>query len=164
MNRIWAPWRKKYIATKKKMSGCIFCRARRASVKSDAKNLLLYRSPKSLIVLNLYPYNNGHLLIVPNRHVSSIEKLNDEERLDLLRQLDLGLALLREVFHPQGFNVGVNLGHAAGAGIPGHVHLHIVPRWEADTNFMPIFSGTRVISDSLQGTYQALTRLLKKQR
>ena len=161
MKLIWAPWRKKYIRRKKHVPGCIFCRIHRATPRQDAKNLLLYRSQHSLIMLNLYPYNNGHLMVVPNRHVSSIERLEDDERLDILKLVDLSLEILRKVFHPQGFNVGINLGHAAGAGVPGHVHVHIVPRWEADTNFMPVMSSTRVISDSLNGTYQELHRCLK---
>ena len=110
-------------------------------------------------MLNLYPYNNGHLMLVPNRHVPSLEKLKNEERLDLLQLLDRSLAILRKALHPHGFNIGINLGRVGGAGVPGHVHMHVVPRWKGDTNFMPVTAGTKVISDSLKGTYQSLSQL-----
>lgn len=162
MKRIWAPWRKRYIFAKKRMSDCIFCRVRVAATKADRKNLLLYRSLHSFVMLNLYPYNNGHLMLVPNRHVPSLEKLEDEERLDILRLLDRSLGILRKSFHPQGFNIGMNLGKSGGAGVPDHVHIHVVPRWEGDTNFMPVIGGTKVISDSLNSTYEVLRRLLRR--
>ena len=161
MKQIWAPWRKGYILGHRKTRGCLFCRTRRSSPKKDKKNLLLYRSRSSFLLLNRYPYTNGHLMLSPNRHVPSLENLKDEERLDFLRLLDTALELLRKAFHVQGFNVGLNLGPAGGAGIPGHVHLHIVPRWAGDTNFMPILTGTKVISDSLDSSYRELHRVLK---
>ena len=107
-------------------------------------------------MLNLYPYTNGHLLVVPNRHLSSLEKLKKPERLDLLELVDLGIEILKKSLHPTGFNVGFNLGPTGGAGIPGHVHLHVVPRWNGDTNFMPVLGGTRVISQSLDELYDLL--------
>lgn len=165
MQRIlWAPWRKKYITTTKKkiQKGCLFCRLQAAPPKKDAANLLLHRSSHSFLMLNLYPYNNGHLMAVPNRHVDTLESLKDSEKLDLLTQMDRSLAALRKVFHPEGFNIGINLGRSGGAGIPGHVHIHIVPRWNGDTNFMPVIGKTKVISDSLAGTYKTLHRLLKR--
>ena len=103
-------------------------------------------------------------MIVPNRHVSSLEKLSDNERLDLLGLLDLALGLLKKVFHPHGFNVGINLGRIGGAGVPGHIHVHAVPRWKGDTNFMPVLTGTKVISESLQATYLELKKALKKNK
>lgn len=164
MRQIWAPWRKKYVRSRRKTGGCLFCRVLRAPRKKDFKNLLLLRSKHSFLMLNLYPYTNGHLMAVPNRHVPSLEKLNEGEKLDLLRLQDRALGLLRRALHPQGFNLGINLGKVAGAGIPRHVHIHIVPRWFGDTNFMPVLSGAKVIADSPQGTYQALSRFLKKRR
>ena len=161
MKRIWAPWRKGYILGQRRIPGCFFCRDRRSSPKKDKKNLLLYRSRHTFLLLNRYPYTNGHLMLTPNRHVPSLENLQDEERLDLLQLLDLALLLLRKSFRPQGFNIGLNLGRTGGAGIPGHVHLHVVPRWEGDTNFMPILTGTKVISDSLESAYHQLRRTLK---
>ncbi len=162
MNRIWAPWRKRYVSGEKKTRGCLFCRVVRAPARKDKTHLLLHRTPHSFLMLNRYPYNNGHLMIVPHRHVPSLARLKDNERLDLLKLLDRSLEILAKAIHPQGFNVGMNLGRAAGAGFPGHVHIHIVPRWVGDTNFMPILGETKVISDSLQAVYQALSRLLKR--
>lgn len=163
MKRIWAPWRKKYVTRKKPAaSPCIFCRAFRAPSKKDAKHFVLFRSRHNLIVLNLYPYNNGHLMLVPNRHVASTESLRQEERLDLLKLLDRALHALRKALHPHGFNMGMNLGRIGGAGIPGHLHLHVVPRWKGDSNFMPTIAETKVISDSLEGVYKTLHRVLAK--
>lgn len=162
MDRIWAPWRKKYVSTHARGPGCFLCRARRSPANQDPKNFLLHRSSKNFIVLNRYPYTNGHLMIVSNRHVPSLEKLNDAERLDLLRLLDRALASLRKSLHPEGFNLGMNFGRAGGAGVPGHVHIHVVPRWPGDTNFMPLLTGSKVISDSLEGTYGVLRRFFKR--
>ena len=160
MERVWAPWRKAYILGKKGR-GCLFCRHLRAGKNRDQKNLLLYRSSSSYIMLNRYPYTNAHLMLIPNRHLASLEELNAKERLDLFGLLDLSLKLLKKSFRPQGFNIGINLGKAGGAGIPGHVHVHVVPRWLGDTNFMPVTSGVKVISDSLDSTYRHLQRVLK---
>ena len=162
MERIWAPWRKAYLLGSEKTRGCLFCRERRASKSKDKKNLLLHRSTHTFIILNRYPYTNAHLMLVPNRHVDSPEKLSEKEQFDLFKLLNLSLKLLKKAFHPQGFNIGINLGKAGGAGIPGHLHLHVVPRWVGDTNFMPAASGAKVISDSLDSTYRYLRRVLKK--
>lgn len=166
MERLWAPWRKIYLkAARRKNKGpasrCIFCERLKAPARKDAQNLLLHRSSHSFVILNRFPYINGHLLVLPNRHVSSIENLDDTERLDALRLIDLSMALLRRAMKPEGFNVGLNLGLIGGAGVRGHVHWHVVPRWQGDTNFMPVLAGTRVISDLLSGTYKELRRYLK---
>ena len=161
MKRIWAPWRKAYILGGKKRRGCLFCTDLRAPKTEDAKNLVLYRSTHFFIMMNRYPYTNAHLMLVPNRHVNSPEKLNEKERLNLFKLLDLSLKLLKKAFHPQGFNLGINLGKVGGAGIPGHLHLHVVPRWLGDTNFMPVTSGAKVISDSLESTHCHLKAVLK---
>jgi ATP adenylyltransferase len=113
-------------------------------------------------MLNRYPYNNGHVMIVPNRHVPMLDRLAQREKLDLLQLLDRSLAVLKKTIHPQGFNIGINLGRSAGAGFPGHLHIHIVPRWTGDTNFMPVAGETKVISDSLEAVYEALSRRLKR--
>lgn len=160
MKPLWAPWRKRYVSAKKKPRGCLFCKVRRVPSKKDPKNLLLHRSSHSFLMLNLYPYTNGHLMVVSNRHVSSTEKLKEEERLDLLRLLDRSLAILRRAFRPEGFNIGINLGRSSGAGVLGHLHVHVVPRWVGDTNFLPVFSGTKVIPDSLGGVYKTLRKIL----
>lgn len=161
MKRLWAPWRKGYV-THKKPGRCIFCAALRAPSRNDRKHLVLRRSRHGFLILNLYPYNNGHVMVSPNRHVPSFEDLHREEKLDLLSLLDKATRALRKALHPRGFNVGLNLGRTGGAGFPGHLHLHVVPRWEGDTNFMPVLAGTKVISNSLQDVYEMLSRALPK--
>ena len=160
MDRLWAPWRKVYIRPEgRKKRGCLFCRL--LFQKKDPKNYILKRTAFSFAVLNLYPYNNGHLMIVPNRHTASLEKLSPAERLDWLDLCDEMIRILQKEFHPQGFNVGMNLGKAAGAGVPRHLHLHIVPRWTGDSNFMTSLTDIRVISESLDSVYRSLVRALK---
>ena len=117
---------------------------------------------QSYVILNRFPYTNAHLMIVPNRHVDSPDSLNEKEQLDLFKMVSLSLKLLKKAFRPQGFNLGVNVGKAAGAGIPHHMHFHIVPRWLGDTNFMPVTSGAKVISDSLESTYRHLKDVLSR--
>lgn len=157
MQRLYAPWRETYI-TKiiDKQKTCTFCRI--LAEKKDKQNLVFIRGEKAYAVLNLYPYSNGHCLIVPNRHVNDISKLTKveyQEMMDLLLEVKESI---QEAFAPQGFNVGLNLGRIAGAGIPGHVHMHIVPRWKGDHNFMPLTAGTKIISQSLTVVYQRLVR------
>lgn len=161
MNQIWAPWRKRYVSGKK-ARGCLFCRVVKAPRRKDRTHLLVHRSSRSYLMLNRYPYNNGHVMIVPNRHVPMLDRLAQREKLDLLQLLDRSLAVLKKTIHPQGFNIGINLGRSAGAGFPGHLHIHIVPRWTGDTNFMPVAGETKVISDSLEAVYEALSRRLKR--
>lgn len=163
MKRLWAPWRKTYIRPQKKEGkGCVFCRLFNSS--QDSKNYILKRGKSCYAVLNLYPYNNGHILIVPNRHVDNPAKLTDSEKLEWLGLLDeIQEALIRTV-KAHGFNLGVNLGRAAGAGIPKHLHLHIVPRWTGDSNFMPVISSTKVISESLDSLYEMMGKELKGKR
>jgi ATP adenylyltransferase len=162
MSRLWAPWRKAYIRPKgRKSKGCLFCRFL-ADRKKDGQNYLIKRNPLSFALLNLYPYSNGHVLILPNRHVDTLEKLTPREKLDWLGLCDSVTAVLRKKLKARGFNVGINLGAAAGAGIPKHLHLHIVPRWPGDVNFMPVLAGTKVISESLDSLYDLLTRSLNK--
>ncbi|MCD4781399.1 MAG: HIT domain-containing protein [Candidatus Omnitrophica bacterium] len=161
MNRIWAPWRIKYLLEDpKKNKGCLFCRFYRE--RSDKRNFVLFRTDHCFVVMNIYPYNNGHLLVVPNRHVNDTHKLKDQERCDLWAAVETSKALLKEVINPEGFNVGINIGKVAGAGIPGHVHVHIVPRWGGDVNFMPVVAQTKVISQSLKELYGALHHTYKK--
>ncbi len=154
MERLWAPWRIGYILSDKKEQGCIFCNA--LKVNNDEEKLILYRSKHSFIIMNLYPYNAGHLMVVPNRHLSSPLELTDEEQLDLFKLVNLGIRTIQKVMKPEGFNLGMNLGKTAGAGIDDHIHIHIVPRWNGDTNFMPTISDTKVISEALKETYKKL--------
>jgi ATP adenylyltransferase len=158
MERLWAPWRETYITNvnKNRHKGCVFCGI--LERKDDAKTYIFLRSRLSFAVLNVYPYSNGHTLVLPNRHVNDISKLSREEMADMMDLLLKTKALLQDALSPHGFNVGFNLGRLAGAGIPGHLHMHIVPRWKADHNFMPITAGTKVISQSLDGIYKALKK------
>jgi ATP adenylyltransferase len=155
MQRLWAPWRETYI-TKiiGKQKSCIFCRI--LADGQDKKHLIFIRRPYAYAVLNIYPYSNGHCLIVPNRHVSDISKLPQGEYVQLMELLRESKDLLQTALEPHGFNVGINLGRIAGAGIPGHVHVHIVPRWKGDHNFMPVTATTKVISQSLSVIYKKL--------
>ena len=155
MDKIWAPWRVKYILKEvHENKGCLFCRI--AKEKKDAKNYVVVRSKYSYSVLNIYPYNNGHTLIVPDRHVDCLSKLKKEERNDLLDLLDEIQELIQKILKPQGFNIGINIGRSAGAGYPRHLHIHIVPRWRGDANFMPVVAQTKVISQSLRALYKEL--------
>jgi ATP adenylyltransferase len=151
--KLWAPWRIHYVQSFNETSDCFLCRDLKNS-KEDDKNLVLWRTDRSIVVLNHFPYNNGHLLIAPARHIPSLDKATDEEMLEinkLIRESQKALAL---AIKPHGFNVGMNFGRCAGAGLPEHMHVHVVPRWDGDTNFINVCSDTDVIS-------QSLTELLK---
>jgi len=153
MDRLWAPWRMEYLMADKP-DGCIFCE--KAAEDDDRKNLILLRSTSSFVLLNAYPYNNGHLMVAPYTHAATFGELGHEERCDIMETLARAEDILERAFHPQGMNMGVNLGHCAGAGVPGHVHVHILPRWEGDTNFMPVIGETRVVPELLIQTYERL--------
>ncbi|MFA6357244.1 MAG: HIT domain-containing protein [Candidatus Omnitrophota bacterium] len=152
MDKLWAPWRISYIS-KKKQKECVFCQAK----KDSSKDQVIFKTKKSICLLNIYPYNNGHILISPLRHFADISNASDEEILDMFECLKRAKALLQKILKPQGYNVGFNLKRPAGAGITGHLHLHLVPRWVGDTNFMPVIGDSRVISQSLA----ELAKLLK---
>jgi ATP adenylyltransferase len=160
MDQLWAPWRLSYVATPKRPQpaadegDCFICRG--VSGADDRANLVVHRSELSVVVLNRFPYNNGHLLVCPKAHKGQLEDLTAEELLDLQLVLRKMLGVLRKRMNPDGFNVGLNLGRAAGAGVPGHLHWHLVPRWAGDTNFMPVVADTRVISQSLDALYDLL--------
>jgi len=134
--------------------GCILCE--KPGQNNDAQNYILHRGDKNFIILNSYPYNPGHLMVAPYRHVASLEKLTDEERQEHFEIVSRSVRVLKQVFNPGGFNIGINLGKAAGAGIEDHFHTHIVPRWQGDTNFMPVLSDVRVLPEALADTYQKL--------
>ncbi|MBC7249459.1 MAG: HIT domain-containing protein [Anaerolineae bacterium] len=153
MKQLWAPWRMKYLVADKE-EGCIFCN--RIAESCDQENYILYRGERGFLILNLYPYNSGHMMAVPYAHVPSLEDLDAETLTELMLLVNKGLAALRQAMSPQGFNIGVNIGEVAGAGIVGHVHIHIVPRWGGDTNFMPVLAETRVIPELLDETYERL--------
>ena len=153
MEQIWAPWRIKYIQMEKK-EGCILCD--KPKENNDALNYILYRGDKNFIIMNSYPYNPGHLMIAPYRHVANLEELTDEERNEHFKIVSRSVKLLRQVFKPDGFNLGINAGKVAGAGVDDHFHTHIVPRWQGDTNFMPVISDVRVVPEALAETYEKL--------
>ena len=154
MKVIWAPWRMAYIKKIRKPAGCIFCSAVRE--RRDAANFLLHRGAHGFVIMNLFPYNSAHVMVAPYAHVNSLERLSDEAALGLVQLTNLSISVLRNTVRPEGFNVGINLGRVSGAGIEAHVHLHIVPRWNGDTNFMPLFAETRVIPEHLRETYRRL--------
>jgi ATP adenylyltransferase len=151
--RIWAPWRVGYVLAEKP-SGCIFCQ--KPLEKRDARNFILYRGKKNFVILNAFPYNPGHLMVVPYRHIGKLEDMDPEERSEHYETVSRAVAALRQETHTDNFNIGMNLGKVSGAGIDDHIHTHIVPRWNGDNNFMPLFADTRVISESLEAVYQKL--------
>ena len=160
-SHLWTPWRMPYLRGEDRQhyDGCVFCikgAGDSSTPDFDERELIVARSTHVYAALNMYPYNNGHLLIIPYAHVGSLEDLPVEALTDLMLTTNRALAALRIVYHPQAFNVGANIGAGAGAGIPDHVHLHIVPRWNADTNFMTVISGTRTMPDLLHNTWQQL--------
>jgi ATP adenylyltransferase len=138
--------------------GCIFCNAA-AAPERDASTFVIHRGEYAFIILNVYPYNNGHLMIAPFAHAESVEHLPPEALAEIMALNNISLGVLRKAYNPHGFNVGINIGHAAGAGVPGHVHLHIVPRWSGDNNFMSTLANTRVIPELLDTTYERLKSL-----
>ncbi len=153
MEQIWAPWRIEYIRGEKP-DGCILCE--KPKEKNDVANYILYRGEKNFVMLNAYPYNPGHLMVAPYRHVAGLDGLTEEERHEHVDMVSRSIEVLREVLNPGGFNIGVNMGKIAGAGIDDHVHTHIVPRWQGDTNCMPVISDVRVIPEALAETYEKL--------
>lgn len=161
MDRLWAPWRLSYVANPKppaEHDPCFICRSLAES--DDRANLVAWRGHKTVVMLNRFPYNNGHLLIAPHAHKGELCELDREEVLEMHNSLARLTSVMRELMKPDGFNIGLNLGKAAGAGLPGHLHWHLVPRWNGDTNFMTIVSDTRVIVQSLDELYTQLTQRL----
>ena len=158
--RLWAPWRTTYLTTA--IGGrqpCVFCAARRS--RNDRKAHVLLRGRRAFVILNKYPYNNGHLMVAPARHVGGLDRLTRAEVDELMRLTTRMTKLLTQTLKPHGFNVGLNIGRVAGAGFPGHLHLHVVPRWSGDTNFMPVLGHTKVISQSLDALYEHLRARLR---
>jgi ATP adenylyltransferase len=153
MKNLWAPWRKEFILSKKE-ENCFFCEAIKDN--QDRKNLVLYRGKECFCILNKYPYNNGHLMIAPKMHKDDLSKLNDSEMLELLTLSRDVKNILAKKLKPEGFNLGINFGKVAGAGVEDHIHVHLVPRWTGDTNFMPVIAETKVISQSLDDLYLEL--------
>ncbi len=153
MEQLWAPWRIEYVQRAKERH-CILCQKPREN--DDEANLILHRGHSNFIILNAFPYSPGHLMVAPYRHVSELQEVTDREATEHFELVKKAVALLNQVLKPDGFNLGLNLGKNAGAGIQKHLHTHIVPRWQGDTNFMPVMSDTRVISEGLAATYGKL--------
>lgn len=153
MNFIFAPWRIEYIRAPK-AQGCFLCNLPKEN--RDEENLILYRGESCFVIMNNYPYNPGHLMIAPYRHVGELEGLSKEELLEMMLITQRMLSLLKKTMRPDGFNLGFNLGRVAGAGLEDHIHLHIVPRWSGDTNFMPVIADTKVVPQAVKDTYRAL--------
>lgn len=159
MERLWAPWRIDYILSEKP-HGCIFCEKPREG--RDDENLILHRGRYHFIIMNAFPYNNGHMMVVPYRHTSSLSGWSTDEQRELMELASLAVDLLTSSMRPDGFNLGINMGKVAGAGVADHIHLHVVPRWNGDTNFMPVLSDTRVISEHIRETFRRLKDELER--
>jgi ATP adenylyltransferase len=157
MEHLWAPWRIEYILSKK-APGCIFCDKPREN--KDEENLILFRGNHHFIIMNAFPYNNGHMMVVPYRHTATLSGWSAEEQKEFMVLTDMAVDILKRAMRPDGFNLGINMGQVAGAGVADHIHLHVVPRWNGDTNFMPVLSDTRVISEHLKATYANLKKNL----
>jgi ATP adenylyltransferase len=153
MKVLWAPWRLSYILSGKKQ-GCIFCELPKQD--GDRENLILYRSSHNFVIMNRFPYNNGHIMVVPYLHSPALEGLSDETLLDFMKVTRHATAAIKKAFMPEGFNIGINIGKIAGAGLEEHIHLHMVPRWAGDTSFMTVFDDVRVIPEHIMSTYDKL--------
>jgi len=156
---MWAPWRAAFILGKKE-KGCILCN--RFKMKDNMKNLVLYRGETCFVILNKFPYNTGHSMIVPNRHLNQLEKLTREEADEMFELTRRTVEAIKKTLKPHALNVGMNLGRQSGAGIPEHLHMHIVPRWNGDTNFMPVIGKTAVVSIPLEPVYELLRKELNR--
>ena len=163
MKQLWAPWRMDYLTdhdkNKGKNTGCVFCDL--SAEKKDRENLILHRGPNVFVILNRYPYNNGHLMVVPNRHVSDYTDVSEDELKDLQLMSREVVRALKQSYQPEGYNIGMNLGAAAGAGIKDHLHLHVVPRWNGDTNFMPVIADTKSMPQHLSASFDKLIGYFK---
>lgn len=153
MKRIWAPWRIQFIRMKKP-KGCFLCE--NPGQNDDVQNYILYRGNRNFVILNSYPYNPGHLMVAPYRHVADLEELNEEERNEHFKIVGQCVKVLRQEYNAEGFNIGMNLRGVSGAGIADHIHTHIVPRWQGDTNFMPVLADVKVLPEALAETYKRL--------
>ena len=154
MKILWAPWRMEYVTGGNEQEECIFCPGNDRS--RDQERLILYVGDRSIVIMNRFPYINGHLLVAPVRHVSALDALTDEEKLELITMVEKSVGILTMVMNPGGFNIGLNLGSIAGAGVEDHIHFHVVPRWSGDTNYMTVVGDVRVIPEHIQNTYKQL--------
>ncbi|WP_457627824.1 HIT family protein [Persephonella sp.] len=161
MERLYSPWRSQYIETYDKMEECFLCAAA-ANPEEDEKRLVLYRGKTSFIIMNLYPYNAGHLMVAPYQHIGDYTQLDQETLCEISKLTQLSIKALRKALNPDGFNLGYNLGRVAGAGLETHIHNHIVPRWNGDTNFMPVIGEVKVISQDLKDIYNKIKKAIEE--
>lgn len=159
MDHLWSPWRMAYILGQTTESGCVFCNA--ATAQDGVDNLVVWRGTHAFVMLNRYPYTSGHLMVVPYAHQPALSSLNPATRAEIMELTTFAIEVIQQVYQPQGFNLGVNMGAAAGAGIVDHIHLHVVPRWGGDTNFMSAVGMTRVLPEALEVTYQRIDQACK---
>ncbi|MBO9369346.1 MAG: HIT domain-containing protein [Chloroflexi bacterium] len=152
MKHLWSPWRMSYIENHSKEEGCVFCRLQ--AMEDSPENLIVFRGQRAYVILNRYPYTSGHLMVVPYVHVSTLEDLDAPTRAEMMELTTQSMRVLRRVYRPHAFNIGANIGEAAGAGVKEHVHIHIVPRWVGDTNFMSTLGETRVLPEALEDTFR----------
>lgn len=163
VENIYAPWRKDFIEKKEpKEEGCIFCN--RSSQQPHVDSLVVFKDKYSFILLNKYPYNNGHLMVAPYKHTATLSDLSIDEYTEIMKNIILSTEVLKESYNPHGFNIGMNIGSTAGAGVADHLHWHIVPRWAGDTNFMPVISNTKVLHEILSETFQKVYPIFEKQK
>jgi ATP adenylyltransferase len=153
-HRIWAPWRLRYVKNARKSDDCIFCS--KPTEGADRETLIVHRGERCFVILNLFPYTNGHLMVAPFAHLGRFQEIEPEVTAEIVALAQRAMGVLEEVYEPEGFNVGLNQGRVAGAGVEGHIHLHVVPRWAGDNNYMPVIAETRVMPQSLEESYDAL--------
>ena len=158
MENLWTPWRIKYIEDQRD-DGCFFCKY--IQEEDDKENKVLYRSQFSFVVMNIYPYNSGHLMVVPYKHTGDVSELSEESLGDMMFLMRSCVSVLKKMLKPDGFNIGMNIGKVAGAGVKDHIHLHIVPRWNGDTNFMPVLADIKTIPEHIEETYDRLKPLFE---
>jgi len=162
MDHLWSPWRMKYIRRQRSSKGCVFCDA--VKLEDGEENLVITRGKHAYVIMNQFPYTSGHIMIVPFIHVDAFEKLNEETCSEVMRFTKEGIHAINKVYKPDGYNMGANLGASAGAGIASHIHFHLVPRWDGDTNFMTAVGATRVLPEDIIETYQRLQQAWTKEK
>ncbi len=153
-HRIWAPWRLRYVKGANKSDDCIFCS--KPAEQADREALIVHRGERCFVILNLFPYTNGHLMVAPFEHLGRFQEIEPEVTAEMTALAQRAMTVLEDAYEPEGFNVGLNQGRVAGAGVEGHIHLHVVPRWAGDSNYMPVLADTRVMPQSLEESYDAL--------
>jgi ATP adenylyltransferase len=159
MDYLWTPWRYAYVSTAEKSAGCVFCDAVKAG--DDRKVLIVYRGQHCFVILNRYPYTPGHVMIVPYAHLDELRKLSTDAAQEMMELSQRMESVLRELYRPDGINLGMNIGKAAGAGIAGHIHMHVLPRWVADANFVSVVGETRILPEALEETWKRMTKALQ---